>query len=128
MPRVVHFEIAVDDPESVGRFYTDVFGWKIERWEGGEQDYWLVTTGDDSEPGINGGMMRREAGFAGTTNTLGVDSVDAYLERVTAAGGQVVVPPVEIPGTGRVAYCSDPGGTVFGVFETTGGDGDGGSA
>src|SRR2546430_16038575 len=54
MPRVVHFEIYTDDPETVRPFYQDVFGWKFEKF-GGPLEYWLVTTGDDKEPGINGG-------------------------------------------------------------------------
>ena len=53
MPRVVHFEIHADDPQRAANFYQNVFGWQINKWEGPE-DYWLVTTGADNEPGING--------------------------------------------------------------------------
>jgi catechol 2,3-dioxygenase-like lactoylglutathione lyase family enzyme len=59
MPRVVHFEISVDDPERAIRFYSDVFGWKIEKWEG-PMDYWLITTGPENEPGIDGALIRRQ--------------------------------------------------------------------
>lgn len=31
MPRVVHFDITADDPERASKFYTDVFGWRIEK-------------------------------------------------------------------------------------------------
>ena len=31
MARVVHFEFNADDPERAGRFYGDVFGWRIEK-------------------------------------------------------------------------------------------------
>jgi len=117
MPRIVHFEIAVDDPEQVGRFYTDVFGWKVERWQG-DQPYWLVTTGKDSEPGINGGIMRRQEGFPSTVNTVDVQSLDEAIAKVEAAGGSVAVPPMPISDMGRVAYCTDPGGTMFGLFES----------
>src|SRR2546428_11301860 len=58
MPRVVHFEIYTDDPDAVRPFYQDVFGWKFQKFEGGPIEYWLVTTGDDREPGINGGGPR----------------------------------------------------------------------
>src|SRR2546429_6753038 len=56
MNRVTHFEIYTDDPEAVQPFYRDVFGWKFNKFEGGPIEYWLVTTGDDKEPGINGGV------------------------------------------------------------------------
>ena len=116
MPRVVHFEIAVDDPERVGRFYTDVFGWKVEQWEGGDQAYWLVTTGED-EPGINGGLMHRRPDGPQTVNTIGVASLEQTIAEVEGARGTVTVAPMEIPDMGRVAYCTDPGGTLFGLFE-----------
>lgn len=54
MPRVVHFEVHADDPERAANFYSGVFGWELAKWEG-PQDYWLITTGPDDEPGINGG-------------------------------------------------------------------------
>jgi predicted enzyme related to lactoylglutathione lyase len=39
MPKVIWFEIPADDPERAIKFYEDVFGWKIEKWDG------LLTTG-----------------------------------------------------------------------------------
>jgi len=40
------------------KFYKAVFGWEIDKW-GGPQDYWVVTTGPQSELGINGAITRR---------------------------------------------------------------------
>ena len=31
MPTLVHFEIPADDVERSRKFYTDLFGWKIEK-------------------------------------------------------------------------------------------------
>src|SRR3990172_1844198 len=58
MSRVVHFEISADNPERAVKFYHNVFGWKITRWDG-PMDYWIITTGRDKEPGINGGMIKK---------------------------------------------------------------------
>lgn len=58
MPRVVHFELSADNPDRAVKFYTKVFNWKIEKWAG-PQDYWLITTGGEKEPGINGAIMQR---------------------------------------------------------------------
>src|SRR5262249_60785108 len=57
MPRVMHFEIHADNPERAVGFYTKVFGWSFKNW-GGPMEYWLVTTGPDGQPGINGGARR----------------------------------------------------------------------
>ena len=58
MARVVHFELAADDPERAAKFYEGVFGWQIQKWDG-PQDYWLATTGPKDTPGIDGAIMRR---------------------------------------------------------------------
>jgi len=69
MPRVVHFEFYVDDPERAVKFYQEVFGWKITKWEG-PVDYWLVTTGEEGEPGIDGAIARRTNGVDQPTMSL----------------------------------------------------------
>ena len=86
MNRVTHFEIYTDDPQAVQPFYEDVFGWKFNKFEGGPIEYWLVTTGDDKEPGINGGMTRpREGQSSGTMNTVAVKSLDQTMKKTRAA-------------------------------------------
>lgn len=116
MPRVIHFEIPADDPERAVSFYRNAFGWKIERWEG-PMEYWLVTTGPEGEPGIDGGLGRRSEPGAGTENTIGVDSVDQAAEKVVAHGGKVIRPKAAVPGVGWLAYCEDTEGNRFGLMQ-----------
>ena len=118
MPRVVHFEIYTDDPDAVRPFYQDVFGWKFQKFEGGPIEYWLVTTGDDREPGINGGLTRpREGQSPGTLNTIGVSSLDQSAKKIEQNGGKICVPKMVIPKIGWLAYAQDPAGNVFGLIE-----------
>ena len=116
MPRVIHFEIAADDPERAVAFYRKVFGWKIEKWQG-PIEYWLITTGPQEEPGIDGGLARRTDPSTGTENTIGVDSVDAYVAKIQALGGKVVRPKAAVPGVGWTAYCEDSEGNKFGLMQ-----------
>ncbi|NYT04867.1 MAG: VOC family protein [Methanomicrobiales archaeon] len=118
MPRVVHFEIAADDPDAIGRFYRTVFGWGVETWKG-PVDYWLITTGNEDEPGINGAIVRREDAVARNCicPTIDVPSIERYIESVAQNGGKVVRPVTAVPGVGFLAYCADPEGTVFGIME-----------
>ena len=58
MPRIVHFEVMAEDPTRAVKFYQNVFGWHVNKWEGDEEAYWLVTTGTEGE-GINGGIAQR---------------------------------------------------------------------
>jgi predicted enzyme related to lactoylglutathione lyase len=114
MPRVVHFELSADQPERAAKFYTQVFGWKIKKWDG-PQEYWLITTGEEN-PGINGGLMRRQ-GQANCVNTVGVPSVDDFTAKITGSGGKVVMPKMAIPGVGYLAYCQDTEGNTFGIMQ-----------
>jgi predicted enzyme related to lactoylglutathione lyase len=115
MPRVGHFEIPADEPERAVQFYESVFGWKIRKWEG-PMEYWLVTTGEPPEVGIDGGIERRSEG-AVTRNTVDVADVDEYVRKVEAAGGKVIQPKTALPGVGWFAYCTDTEGNVFGMMQ-----------
>ena len=118
MNRVTHFEIYTDNPEKVQPFYRDVFGWKFSKFEGVPIEYWLVTTGDDNEPGINGGMTRpRQGQNPGTINTVAVKSLDQTIKKIEQRGGKIYVPKMAIPKVGWLAYAEDPAGNVFGVIE-----------
>ncbi len=64
MNRPVHFEMEADEPERAAKFYSAVFGWEFQKWEG-PLEHWLITTGADDAPGINGGMGRRERPIEG---------------------------------------------------------------
>jgi predicted enzyme related to lactoylglutathione lyase len=115
---VVHFEIHSDDPERAKKFYINVLKWNIKKWEGPE-DYWLVTTGPDNHPGINGGLMRRQGspgdGISAYVCTINVPSVDEYISRIKENGGLIVADKMAIPGIGWQAYCKDTEGNMFGI-------------
>jgi len=115
MNRVVHFNIHADDPKRAVNFYETVFGWKTEKWSG--VDYWLVTTGPDGTPGINGGIGPRDDPADRTINFIGVTSVDESVAKIGAAGGKLIAPKMAIPGIGWFAVCLDPEGNKFGVME-----------
>jgi len=116
MPRVIHFDLRGEDAERAKGFYADVFGWKFDKWDG-PSDYWLVTTGSDQEPGINGGFMKRERAEENTVLTIGVPSADEYADKIEKSGGTIIVPKAVIPGVGYIVTCRDTEGNVFGIIE-----------
>src|SRR5688500_7237621 len=92
MPRVVHFEFHSNQPEGTTDFFRRVFDWKIDKWDNLSADYWMLDTGPADQPGIGGGLMKSRDGQPRTVCTIDVPDVDAYAKKVTAAGGQIVVP------------------------------------
>ena len=122
MPRVIHFEIVADKPERAMKFYKEVFGWEFNKWNG-PQDYWLVKTGEDNQPGINGGLTPKmnqqssDTGGGRVTNTIDVPSVDEFSKKISMGGGKVVQPKMAIPGIGYLAICQDTEGILFGIIE-----------
>jgi predicted enzyme related to lactoylglutathione lyase len=98
--------------------YQDVFGWKFQKFEGAPMEYWVVTTGDEKDPGINGGFTRpRQGQSPGTLNTVAVESLDLTTKKIGHRGGKICVPKMAIPKIGWLAYAEDPAGNVFGILE-----------
>jgi len=116
MPRVVHFDISADDPGRALRFYREVFGWKAQKWNG-PFDYWLIKTGEPNEPGIDGGLARREHAGDSVTNFVDVMSVADISTRIVVNGGKIVQPKRTIPGVGYLAVCLDTEGNLFGIMQ-----------
>jgi len=117
MPRGVHFEIVGHEPEVLAKFYADVFGWKVQKWAG-PMDYWLIQTGEEGEPGIDGGLGKRSQPGESTMNTIDVDGEDAFVAKIEMSGGKVVSAKHAVPGEGWLACCQDPDGDPFGIMQT----------
>jgi predicted enzyme related to lactoylglutathione lyase len=115
--RVVHFELPADDPDRAAKFYADAFGWQVTKW-GGPTDYWLVTTGEDGEPGIDGGIGKRQSAEDQITNTIDVPDLDAAVAAVEAAGGRITNPKHAVKGVGWLAYATDTEGNPFGMMQS----------
>lgn len=130
MNRVVHFEIYAENPERAAKFYAEMFDWSVKEWAypgtqvKDEDRYWMVTTGDEKVPGINGGILFRKgkspSGLEPITAfvcTVDVESVDESLKMALSLGGQLSVPKVAVKGMGWLAYARDTEGNIFGMMQ-----------
>lgn len=123
MPRVVHFEIYVDEPGRAIKFYKKVFNWRITKWDG-PIDYWLIKTGDEEEYGIDGAIIKREEILAQDENnkiiayvcTINVVSIDKCIDKIKKSGGEIIIPKTAIPSIGWIAQCKDSEGNLFGLM------------
>jgi uncharacterized protein len=116
MPRPIHFDLTAENPDRAMNFYKEIFGWKFEKWDG-PMEYWMITTGDGNEPGINGGLSKKGQQNMPNMNTIGVSSVDKFSTMVQEKGGKILMPKTVIPGVGWFATCQDTEGNTFGIIE-----------
>jgi predicted enzyme related to lactoylglutathione lyase len=120
---IVHFEIPADNVNKLRKFYSELFGWKIEKTQG-PAEYWGIQTvpvdekGEPIRPGVNGGMMKRQKPEHKPVNYILVESVDEYAKKVESLGGRVVVPKMEVPGICWWALSLDPEGNQFAIIES----------
>jgi uncharacterized protein len=101
-----------------------VFGWKIKRFEG-SVEYWNITTGKQGEPGIDGGLMKRQGGEPRADTpistyicTINVPNIDEYLHKVQKHGGKVTMEKRAICSVGWLAYCLDTEKNIFGIMQS----------
>jgi uncharacterized protein len=108
---VIHFEIGCRDSAKTAKFFADLFDWQTQSMGPAT----MINTG--SSTGIQGHISSLgHEPFNYTTFYVQVDDVQAYLDKATALGGRMVVPPVEIP-TGTFAWFADPEGNTIGLWK-----------
>ena len=115
MPKIVHFEIPVNDAERAKAFYQDAFGWEITGY--GDFPYWLVRAGEDDEPGADGALIARGELHQSPVIVVGVEDIDAAVSGTQKAGAELLQGKQAIPSVGWAAYIRDPEGNVIGIFQ-----------
>lgn len=110
------FELMVPDPDAVTPFYEDIAGWKrVEGMDMGDMGmYWMFNRGETNMAG----MMARPPHVPASywTPYIAVDDVDASTAQALELGATAMVPPQDIPGTGRFSILQDPVGAVIALF------------
>lgn len=110
---IVHFEIIGNDGAALQKFYSSLFGWKIDA--NNPMQYGLVAA---EEKSIGGGIGAGEPGGKPyVTVYIGVDKIDPVLEQIKKHGGSVALPRTVIPGMVTFAQFIDPSGNMVGLVE-----------
>jgi len=112
-------ELTTTDTRAAEAFYTSLLGWTAKHSApGGPMEYTEFSVG--GAPSI--GMMAKPAGMPAHIPSywmpyFQVASADASAAKAQQLGGKLMVPPQDIPNTGRFAIVTDPQGAMFAVFE-----------
>ena len=112
--KICYMEIPATDIETSADFYAKVFGWKI-RVRGDRERAFDDTTGAVSGSWVIGRPPSNEPGIL---TYIMVDSIEATLLKVSAAGGKVATPLTELSAGGNAfATFLDPAGNLLGLYQ-----------
>jgi predicted enzyme related to lactoylglutathione lyase len=111
---VTWFEIIGKDALALQKFYGDVFGWKMTPPVPEMGNYSML---EKQGEGIGGGIG--SGGDAGNRVTVyvEVDDPQAYLDKITQAGGTVIMPVTTITEATTIAMFTDPAGNIGGLLK-----------
>lgn len=108
-------DLGTSDPEAAAKFYGAIYGWKaVAPKEGDPHGYWHLKRADDKDCG---GMMKAQGPQpTAWTSYVAVENVDEAAKKATGLGAKTLVPPTDIPGTGRFSVMMDTTGGAFAIY------------
>jgi predicted enzyme related to lactoylglutathione lyase len=108
---LIHFEVAGKDPAKLQSFFGDLFGWQIDA--NNEMNYGMVNLSDQVAGGV-GPAPEGQPGHA--MFYVGVDDVEAAMQKAESLGGSRVFGPMDVPDGPTIGHFADPEGNVVGLF------------
>jgi uncharacterized protein len=107
-------DLGVPDVATTVAFYGGLFGWTGEPGPPETGGYVMCLLGGDPVAGI-GPLMEGQPSVWNTY--FASDDLDDTADRVGKAGGQVMMPPMDIMDIGRMGVFMDSGGATFGAWQ-----------
>ena len=117
---IVHIEFWNNNPDAAAKFYSELFGWKIDRSPmPGDMpgEYVQFSSGEGS---VAGAFPEADGEFSQPGEVLvyvGTDDIPGTLKRVEELGGSTVAPEMEIPGIGWFAVFTDTAGNRLALYK-----------
>lgn len=115
-------ELQAADPAASLEFYRALFGWRTADTQLGDTPYAFLSTaeGDQGATAFGGLTAVQEGVSPRWVPYFDVADADDVVARVQGAGGAVLVPTVDVPGIGRIAWFADTSGATFAVLQPAG--------
>jgi hypothetical protein len=110
---IVHLEVSAKDPAAAAKFYSEMFGWKIE--VDPQFNYHMFS----AEGGPGGGFVEADGKnykAGDIVPYIDTEDIAATLKKIETLGGRTLTPKTEIPGMGWYAIFADPTGNHVGLF------------
>ncbi len=111
---IAHIEIAGRDGETLEKFYSQLFGWEIERRETGGFPYGFIKAVGKSE--LTGGIRHEPQGKAEIVFYVEVPELAATIAAAQSLGAAIRIPPMAITEV-TFALLTDPEGNPIGLIQ-----------
>jgi len=120
--RIIWYELMSANADASRAFYSAVLAWEIDARPTGDMDYRMIAAPDGLVGGLFGlpAVALENGAQPGWVFYVSVDDLDGAIGRIESAGGGLIMPPSEIPGTGRFAFVTDPQGAPFYIMTPQG--------
>jgi uncharacterized protein len=112
------YELTTPDVDAAKKFYPRFTAWGTQKFD---NDYTMFTTGGTPLAGIFrlNDDMQQQGVPPNWMPYVEADDIDETAKKAASLGGAVVVPPQDIPDTGRFAVLRDPQGATFGIYKSS---------
>jgi predicted enzyme related to lactoylglutathione lyase len=110
--RFVWYDLMSPDAGASMAFYCDVVGWTASEAGPMHPGYSLL----HAPSGMAGGVNQSAGKRLGWHGYVAVGDLEAKAAQAADLGGQVLMPPQDIPDVGRFALVADPQGAVLVLF------------
>ena len=112
----IWLDLSSSNPDGARKFYSDVFGWKAEVNPDPQYGGYAVATLNGKDvAGI--GPKQDPSGPSAWMVYIGSSDADETVKQTKAAGGKVIVEPMQVGPQGRMVVIQDPSGAFLGVWE-----------
>jgi predicted enzyme related to lactoylglutathione lyase len=110
---VTQFQILSKAPDDTGKFYSSLFGWKVDA--SNPMGYRRLDTG--SKEGIQGGIWQAPPQAPNFVQLfITVDDVKASVQKAESLGAKMIIPPTMLPEGDEMALLLDPQGMSFAIW------------
>ena len=111
-------DLSTTDGAASKHFYSQILGWTaIDNPAGNGMVYSMMQKDGKNVCGLYEMTPDMQGVPSHWSSYISVTDVDAEVERITAAGGMVIMPPGDVFEAGRMAFVADPTGAAFGLWQ-----------